>query len=270
VTDRYAVMGNPIGHSKSPQIHTLFATQTGQDLTYKAILAPLDGFTDAVNSFRNEVGKGLNITVPFKQEAWQIATERSERAERAGAVNTLTIKDDNLIGDNTDGVGLVRDLTINHQISIKDKRVLLLGAGGASRGVISPLIEQVPINITIANRTVSKAHELVALFGDLGKVHGCGFSELTGENFDIIINATAAGLEGKVPELPKDIINKSTVCYDMMYSNKPTAFVRYAQQSGAEKTFDGLGMLIEQAAESFYIWRGVQPETSDVIQTLRK
>ncbi len=269
MTDRYAVMGNPISHSKSPQIHTLFAKQTGQDLTYEAILVPLDNFSDAVNNFRNQGGKGINITVPFKLEAWQLATERSERAERAGAVNTLSIKDDNLIGDNTDGVGLVRDLTINHQVSIKDKRVLLLGAGGASRGVISPLIEQAPINITIANRTVSKAHELANVFDDLGAIHGCGFSDLAGENFDIIINATAAGLDGKVPELPKGIINKSTVCYDMMYSNKPTAFVRYTQQSGAEKSFDGLGMLVEQAAESFYIWRGVRPETLSVIEALR-
>jgi shikimate dehydrogenase len=262
-------MGNPIGHSKSPQIHTLFAKQTGQELTYEAILVPLDGFVDAMNSFSIEGGKGLNITVPFKQEAWELATERSERAERAGAVNTLSIKDNHLIGDNTDGVGLVQDLTVNHQVSIKNKNILLLGAGGASRGVINPLMNQSPKNITIANRTVSKALELATLFDDLGVIHGCGFSELAGENFDIIINATAAGLDGKVPELPKGVINNSTACYDMMYSDEPTAFVRYAQQRGTEKTFDGLGMLVEQAAESFYIWRGVRPETLSVIEALR-
>ncbi len=268
--DHYAVMGNPIGHSKSPQIHTLFAKQTGQDLTYEAILVPLDGFMNAVNSFRSDGGKGVNITVPFKLEAWQLTTERSERAERAGAVNTLSIKNDNLVGDNTDGIGLVCDLTANHHVAIKDKHVLLLGAGGASRGVISPLMELSPLAITIANRTVSKAHELATLFDDLGTIQGCGFQDLASEHFDIIINATAAGLDGKVPELPKGIINKSTVCYDMMYSNEPTAFVRYAQQCGTEKTFDGLGMLVEQAAESYFIWRGVRPNTADVIHAFRQ
>ena len=270
MTDRYAVMGNPIDHSKSPQIHRLFAEQTGQDISYRAILAPLDGFADAVEQFRKEDGKGLNITVPFKQQAWQLADQRSERAERAGAVNTLSIKNGKLAGDNTDGVGLVRDLTENHQVSLHDKVILLLGAGGAARGVISPLFAQAPAAITIANRTVSKAIELASLFADLGAIRGCGFPDLASEHYDIIINATAAGLDGKAPPLPEGVITASTTCYDMMYSNEPTAFVRYASQCGAEKTFDGLGMLVEQAAESFFIWRGVRPETSGIIQALRK
>lgn len=262
-------MGNPIGHSKSPQIHTLFAKQTGQDLTYEAILVPPGGFIDAVNRFRNAGGRGLNITVPFKQEAWQLATRRSQRADRAAAVNTLTIEDNSLVGDNTDGIGLVRDLSVNHRLAIQNKRLLLLGAGGASRGVIAPLMEQSPTNITIANRTVGKAHELASRFSDLGTIQGCGFAELAGESFDVIINATAAGLDGQVPDLPHGLINQSTVCYDMMYSNEPTAFVRYAKQRGAEKTYDGLGMLVEQAAAAFFIWRGVRPDTAHVINSLR-
>lgn len=268
MTDRYAVMGNPIGHSKSPRIHRLFAEQTRQDLSYQAILVPVDGFTAAVEQFRKEAGKGLNITVPFKQQAWQLADQRSERAERAGAVNTLSIENGKMIGDNTDGVGLVRDLTENHQVSLHNKAVLLLGAGGAARGVISPLLAQSPSAITIANRTVSKAVELATLFEDLGAIRGCGFPDLANQRFDIIINATAAGLDGKTPPLPAGVITASTTCYDMMYSNEPTAFVQYARQRGAEKIFDGLGMLVEQAAESFFIWRGVRPETSDIIHAL--
>lgn len=262
-------MGNPIGHSKSPLIHTLFAEQTGQALSYEAILVPLGGFADAVDRFRVEGGKGLNITVPFKQDAWQLATERSTRAERAGAVNTLSIDHARLVGDNTDGVGLVRDLAVNHKVAIKNRRVLLLGAGGAARGVISPLLELAPKNITIANRTPGKALDLARLFEDLGDIQGCGFPDLAGKTCDIVINATAAGLDGRVPELPEGIIGSSTVCYDMMYCNEPTAFVRYAQRQGATRAIDGLGMLVEQAAESFFIWRGVRPDTAPVMRALR-
>ena len=248
MTDRYAVMGNPIGHSKSPQIHALFAEQTGQDIRYEAILVPVDGFAQAVDQFRKQGGKGLNITVPFKQEAWALATQRSERAELAGAVNTLSIKDDVLAGDNTDGIGLVRDLTGNQQISITDRRLLLLGAGGAARGVIGPLLEQSPASLTIANRTASKAIELAKLFHNLGDIEARGFTELAGKAFDVVINATAAGLDNQTPDIPDNVINSDTVCYDMMYSKEPTAFVRYAKQQGARKAVDGLGMLVEQAA----------------------
>ena len=269
MTDRYAVMGNPIGHSKSPQIHTLFARQTGQDLSYEAMLVPVDEFAAAVSHFCEQGGHGLNITVPFKQLAWQLATQLSERAERAGAVNTLTYNNNMLIGDNTDGVGLVRDLVNNHKVAVSDKQILLLGAGGAARGVIAPLIAEAPSAITLANRTVSKALELADQFADLGNIRGCGFSDLSGGAYDIIINATAAGLTRQVPDLPTDVINQNTVCYDMMYSQEPTAFMEYAQQQGAAITLDGLGMLVEQAAESFFIWRNVRPETDAVINMLR-
>ena len=270
MTDRYAVMGNPIGHSKSPQIHALFAEQTRQDIRYEAILVPVDGFAQAVDQFRKQGGKGLNITVPFKQEAWALATQRSRRAEQAGAVNTLSIQNNTLTGDNTDGIGLVRDLTANHHVSITDKRLLLLGAGGAARGVIAPLAEQAPAGITIANRTVSKATELAKLFHDLGNIQSCSFTELAGEIFDVVINATAAGLNNRTPDIPDSIISSDTVCYDMMYGKEATAFVRYAKQRGVKQAFDGLGMLVEQAAESFYIWRGVRPETRAVIAELAR
>ncbi|MEE9492061.1 MAG: shikimate dehydrogenase [Gammaproteobacteria bacterium] len=269
MTDRYAVMGNPIGHSKSPQIHSLFARQTGQDLSYEAMLVPVDEFAAAVSHFCQQGGHGLNVTVPFKQQAWELATQLSERAERAGAVNTLTVNDGVLTGENTDGVGLVRDLTNNHAVSLSGKQILLLGAGGAARGVIAPLIEQSPATMTLANRTVSKAIELADQFSDLDIINGCGFSDLAGGVYDIIINATAAGLSRQVPDLPAGVIKPGTVCYDMMYSQEPTAFMEYAHTQGAGKAVDGLGMLVEQAAESFYIWRGVRPETAEVIKALR-
>ena len=267
--DRYAVMGNPIAHSKSPQIHSLFAEQTGQSLHYEALLVPEDGFADAVAEFLyGSNGKGLNITVPFKQQAWQLADRLSERAELAGAVNTLMLKDGALYGDNTDGAGLVRDLIHNHGVVLKDKRILMLGAGGAARGVMLPLLEQNPASLHIANRTALRAHELAENFSDYGEVSASGFDALHG-NFDIIINATAAGLGGEVPPLPDGIINEQSLCYDMMYASEPTAFVRYCNERHAARAIDGLGMLVEQAAESFRLWRGVMPDTQPVIETLR-
>ncbi|HED52131.1 MAG TPA: shikimate dehydrogenase [Gammaproteobacteria bacterium] len=266
--DRYAVMGNPIAHSKSPRIHRLFAEQTGQRLHYDAILVPEDGFADAVAAFLfNDSGKGLNITVPFKQQAWQLAGRLSERAELAGAVNTLIPEDDTLYGDNTDGAGLVRDLTHNHSVVLKNKRILMLGAGGAARGVVLPLLEQQPSSLHIANRTVSRARELVERFADYGELSASGFDALHG-NFDIVINATAAGLGGEVPPLPDGIIDEHSLCYDMMYASEPTAFVRYCNEHHAAQAIDGLGMLVEQAAESFYLWRGVRPDTQPVIEAL--
>ena len=269
--DRYAVIGNPIGHSQSPRIHTLFAQQTQQHLTYAVLLAEIDGFTQAVDQFRAEGGCGLNVTVPFKQDAWQYADVRSERAERAGAVNTLVLNADDgqIFGDNTDGVGLVRDLCINHDQTLVGKRLLLLGAGGAARGVIQPLLAQQPAQLAIANRTLSKAQDLAQAFTDLGEVVAYGYDSLNGQSFDIIINATAAGLSDAVPPLPDQILAVQGCCYDMVYSDQPTAFVRWGQAHDAALALDGFGMLVEQAAESFALWRGVRPETKGVIQQLR-
>lgn len=267
--DRYAVMGNPIAHSKSPQIHSLFAEQTDQSLNYEALLVPEDGFADAVAEFLYvSNGKGLNITVPFKQQAWQLADRLSERAELAGAVNTLMLKDGTLYGDNTDGAGLVRDLIHNHGVVLNSKRILMLGAGGAARGVMLPLLEQNPASLHIANRTALRAHELAENFADYGEVSASGLDELHG-NFDIIINATAAGLGGEVPPLPDDLIDEQSLCYDMMYASEPTAFVRYCVERHAAQSIDGLGMLVEQAAESFRLWRNVMPDTKPVINSLR-
>lgn len=268
--DRYAVMGNPISHSKSPRIHTLFAEQTDQRMEYTAIQVDLGGFEQAVGNFDASGGKGLNITVPFKQEAWALMDERSERATRAGAVNTIKFEDNRRYGDNTDGVGLVNDLLCNHAVELAGKRILLLGAGGASRGVLAPLLQTQPAEIRIANRTPDKAVELANTFGDLGPVTGSGFPELRGRQFDIVINATAASLQGEVPPLPEDVLAGGAVCYDMMYGKQPTAFMVWATQHGAAQVFDGLGMLVEQAAESFYLWRGVRPQTQPVIRTLRE
>lgn len=272
MTDRYAVVGHPIAHSKSPRIHRLFAEQTGQDLSYEAILAPLEGFAETVRRFQAEGGKGLNVTVPFKQEAWALAEERSAAAERAGAVNTLSLGGDGRIrGDNTDGVGLVRDLTRNHGLTLSGRRLLILGAGGAARGVLQPLLQAEPAEVFIANRTAEKAEALAAEFADERiPLAGGGFEALAGRRFDLIINATAAGLAGELPPLPGSCLAEGAWCYDMLYGPEPTAFVRWARAQGAAGAVDGLGMLVEQAAESFFIWRGVRPRTGPVIEALRR
>ena len=268
--DRYAVFGNPISHSKSPQIHTLFAEQMGQPLIYTAELAEVDDFEQRVREFVANNGKGLNITVPFKQQAWQLANHRSARAERAGAVNTLVVEaDGRLFGENTDGIGLVRDLTENHQIELKGKRILIIGAGGAVRGVIEPLLNEHPTELVIANRTVTKAIQLAIDFADLGKISGCGFEDLEGEAFDVVINGTSASLQGDLPPLPDHLFNANACAYDMMYAAKPTVFMQWASEHGAAKVFDGLGMLVEQAAEAFTLWRGGLPETKPVIDAIR-
>lgn len=268
--DDYAVMGNPITHSKSPSIHTLFAEQTQQSILYTAIHVDIEGFKQAVGNFLAAGGKGLNVTVPFKQEAWALVTERSERAERAGAVNTIKIENDKLYGDNTDGVGLVNDLTINHSIELKNKNILLMGAGGAARGVLIPLLRQNPSSLFIANRTPDKAKDLALDFSDAGNIEGGGYEHIPAKKFDIVINATAASLHGDLPPLPDTLLNDNASCYDMMYSAKPTPFMEWAKKHQAANVLDGLGMLVEQAAESFYIWRGVKPETKIVIEKLRK
>ncbi|MDP3420595.1 MAG: shikimate dehydrogenase [Thiobacillus sp.] len=264
MTDRYAVFGHPIAHSKSPQIHAAFARQTVQDMTYEAILAPKDGFADSVAAFIAAGGRGANVTVPFKEEAFRLAGRLSSRAERAGAVNTLRFDADGIFGDNTDGAGLVADLTRNLGCVLAGKRVLLVGAGGAARGVIEPLLAQQPAEVVIANRTVSRAQELAALFGH--GVSASGFDALD-TPFDLVINATAASLAGELPPLPPRVFTAATLAYDMMYG-RDTPFLDFARSHGAA-TADGLGMLVEQAAEAFTLWRGVRPDTAPVIAALR-
>ncbi|MFO7593907.1 MAG: shikimate dehydrogenase [Pseudomonadota bacterium] len=268
--DQYAVMGNPIAHSKSPLIHSLFAEQTGQKLEYRAILVEVGQFSEAVAGFREAGGKGLNVTVPFKRDAWRLVDERSERAGLAGAVNTIVLRDDDtLFGDNTDGIGMVRDITENQGVVIEGKKVLILGAGGAVRGVLGPLLQQQPAGVVIANRTPERAVELADAFEELGEVEGCGFDDLDGSRYDIVINGTSASLKGEVPPLPEAILTRGAFCYDMMYGDKPTAFMTWADDEGCERISDGLGMLVEQAAESFHIWRGVRPKTAEVIEAIR-
>jgi len=266
MTDSYAVFGNPIAHSKSPLIHAAFAHQTGQDMTYSALLAPLDGFREAVSAFRAAGGRGANVTVPFKEQAYVLATRHTPRAQAAGAVNTLQFEADGILGDNTDGAGLVRDLVANLGFSLAGKRVLLMGAGGAARGVILPLLEQQPASVFVANRTADKATALAQQFGAQSKLSGGGYQALSGA-FDLVINATAASLAGDLPPLPDAVFAANALAYDMMYG-QDTPFLAFARAHDA-RTADGLGMLVEQAAEAFLVWRGVRPDTAPVIQMLR-
>lgn len=266
--DQYAVFGNPIKHSKSPFIHTLFANQTQQKMTYGIVEAPVDGFTTAVQAFFNGDAKGCNITAPFKEEAFQFAQSLTDRARLAGAVNTLKKTDDGLIiGDNTDGAGLVLDLKNNH-VNLADARILLLGAGGAARGVCSSLLAENPAQLTIANRTFEKAETLVSIFKELGNINASEFNDLSGP-FDLIINSTSAGLHGSLPNISTSLITPETAIYDMTYNADVTAFNAWAKENGARLTIDGLGMLVGQAAESFAIWRGVKPGAKQVLTELR-
>lgn len=267
--DRYAVFGHPIGHSQSPRIHALFAEQTGQSIRYAAEDVPAEHFQEALRHFVEGGGKGLNCTVPLKELAWRAADRTSERAERAKAVNTLKVDDKGgLFGDNTDGLGLLRDLTVNLGLTVQGRDVLLLGAGGASRGILQPLLAEKPSRLVIANRTVGKADDLAGEFADLGAVEARGFDRLAGEAFDLILNATAASLSGAVPPLPPGILRPGGACYDLAYGKQPTAFVRWGEGVGAAISVDGLGMLVEQAAEAFFIWRGLRPQTRPVIDLL--
>jgi shikimate dehydrogenase len=267
--DRYGVFGNPIGHSKSPQIHRLFAEQTGQALSYEPLLAPLEDFAGFARDFFN-TGQGANVTVPFKEQAYRLADQLSERALRAGAVNTLKkLEDGRLLGDNTDGLGLVRDLLDNAGVTLQGKRILLLGAGGAVRGVLEPLLAQRPAALVIANRTLAKAKQLAGEFAELGPVSASAFEQLLGP-FDVIINGTSASLGGELPPLGDDLIEPGiTFCYDMMYAAQATPFCQWAAQREAFSR-DGLGMLVEQAAAAFELWRGVRPETPAVLAALRR
>ena len=268
--DQYAVFGNPISHSKSPLIHAAFARQTGQDLRYEALLAPLDGFAAALDAFRASGGRGANVTVPFKLEAFRYANDLTERAQRAQAVNTLKFDGARVLGDNTDGVGLVRDITQNFGFAIAGKDVLLMGAGGAARGVLLPLLACQPASLTIANRTPHKAIDLAQHFAALGAARASDYAALAGDRYDLIINATSSSLNDALPPLPPRLFAPGALAYDMMYGKGLTPFLAFAEANHAQTLADGLGMLVEQAAEAFYAWRGVRPETRPVIEMMRK
>ena len=269
LADRYVVIGNPIAHSKSPLIHARFAEQTAQVIHYERLLAPIDAFDQTLKSFIVSGGRGANVTVPFKLDAFRAATQLSSRARAAGAVNTLRFDSGEIVGDNTDGVGLVRDIVINADKAIRGQRLLLLGAGGAARGVIQALMAERPSQFVIANRTPERAQELVQQFsGDSSaSLEASHFLDLD-TRFDIVINATSASLASELPAVPPSVFGQQTFVYDMMYSASPTLFMQLATSHGAS-TRDGLGMLVEQAAESFFVWRGVRPETASVYQWLR-
>ena len=269
MSDLYAVFGNPIGHSRSPAIHAAFAAASKQDLVYEARWAAVDGFKQAISDFVAAGGKGANVTVPFKEEAFRLATRLSDRAARAGAVNTLAFDGAEVFGDNTDGAGLVRDITINLGCSLAGKRILLLGAGGASRGVIAPLLAGQPAALFIANRSADKAVALAEAFADIAPVRAGSFDESAGESFDLVINATSASLSGASLPLPAGVFAPGSLAYDMMYGKGETPFLAQAREQGAALRADGLGMLVEQAAEAFFVWRGVHPPTAAVLADLR-
>lgn len=274
MTDKYAVVGNPIAHSKSPLIHRLFAEQTEQDLVYEAILIDSEEttFEWAMADLKNRGYKGINITVPFKIDAFEYADELSKRAQTAHAVNTFDFTSEGkTLGDNTDGIGLVNDIEINGKCSFKDKRVLILGAGGAVQGILEPLLAKLPGLVHIANRTAKRAQELGERFNTATPITTSGWEDIPSQPFDIVINGTSASLEGKLPPITPTVIGKTSLVYDMMYGAKPTVFMDWAKQAQPNcKTMDGLGMLVGQAAEAFYIWRGVKPETASIIQYIRE
>ena len=269
MTDRYAVIGNPVAHSRSPEIHAAFARQSGDDIEYVRLIAPLDGFRDCVERLRTAGGKGANVTLPFKLEACRLATRLSDRAEHAQAANTLAFSGDEIFADNTDGVGLTRDIEQNLGCAIAKQRVLLMGAGGAARGVLQPLLVRQPQRLVIANRTRERAESLARHFARWGNVEPSDYAGLDDMRFDIVINATSASVSGDVPPLPDNVFAPGSLGYDMMYGREVTPFLRFARTRGAAQLADGLGMLVEQAAESFFIWRGKRPETAPVIAKLR-
>ena len=269
MTDRYAVIGNPVAHSRSPEIHAQFALVTGQDITYERLLAPLDGFRATVDAFAAAGACGANVTVPFKLDAYGYATELTDRAHLAGAVNTLQFGGTHILGDNTDGVGLVRDITDNLRVDIAGARVLVLGAGGAARGVIGPLLEAQPAAMAIANRTFARAQELAGAFARRGVLRALQLTELPLHQFDLIINATSASLNAELPPVPPICFGDGSLAYDMMYGKGESPFMALANRAGA-RSVDGLGMLVEQAAEAFALWRGVRPPTAGVLAALRE
>jgi shikimate dehydrogenase len=267
---QYCVVGNPVAHSKSPQIHAAFAAQTGQHISYTRLLAPLAEFERVVQDFAQSGGRGMNVTVPFKERAFHLAAIHGEAAMLAGAVNTLSRVDADWRGDNTDGIGLLRDLTDNHGCPIAGRQILICGAGGAARGVLATLLRESPAEVVIANRTSERARDLAARFRSCGAIAAAGYDGLAGRSFDLVINATALGLSDQVPPLPEGVLANDSWCYDLMYGEGPTAFQRWAVAHGAAHALDGLGMLVEQAAESFYLWRGIRPHTAPVIAALRQ
>jgi shikimate dehydrogenase len=263
MADRYAVIGHPVAHSKSPWIHARFARQTGQQLQYERIDAPAGGFAAAVEEFRRSGGKGLNVTLPHKEAAFRLCSETTARAAAAQAANTLALGE-TILGDNTDGAGLVRDIEHNQRHRLRGCRLLLLGAGGAARGVVGALLEAGAMGLVIANRTVDKARRLSQRFPGAS---ACGYADLSGQRFDVVVNATSAGLAGGALPLPPGLFSAGVLAYDMVYG-RDTAFLVAARAAGA-RACDGLGMLVEQAAESFFLWRGVRPDTGAVLSELR-
>lgn len=287
MTQRFVVIGNPVAHSKSPDIHRMFAEQTGLDIEYTTLLAPLDGFAEAVRAFRDSGGSGANVTVPFKEQAFELGKRHTARARAAGAVNTLIFNSNRIMGDNTDGAGLVQDLKGNLEFPVKGKRVLLVGAGGAARGVLLSLLDEVPASVTIVNRTVDKARQLAREFSSIAAfviadpalqvkggrppqlpLIGGGFDDIRGREYDLVINATSTGLSGEELPLENTTFAQNGLAYDMMYGRE-TPFMQLAASTGV-RTADGLGMLVEQAAESFHVWLGVKPETATVLEQLRR
>jgi shikimate dehydrogenase len=269
VTDKYAVIGHPIGHSKSPLIHAAFARQCGQDIEYTAIDSPPDDFARTLEAFRAGGGRGANITMPFKVQAFERATERLERAQLAGATNVLKIEGERVVCDNFDGVGLVNDIQRNLGVSLAGRRVLMLGAGGAVRGALQPILAQWPAAVVVANRNVEKAKALAKTFAPHGRITACGYTDLAGERFDVVINATSASLTAEVPAVPPSVFGADGLAYEMVYGKGLTPFLRLAREQGVTRLADGVGMLAEQAAEAFRWWRGVRPETRSVIDAIK-
>ncbi len=267
MTDRYGVIGNPVAHSKSPRIHAAFAAETGQDMTYELLEAPLDGFRASVDAFRAAGGRGLNVTMPFKLQAFEYATEPTDRARLAGAVNCMKFEGDRVLAENYDGVGLVNDIQRNLGFAMRGRRVLLLGAGGAARGALLPFLEQQPEVLMVANRTVGKALALCEQFARYGPLHAGGYEEIDGP-FDVVVNATSTSLHGEVPPVPARAFAAGCLAYDMVYGRGLTPFLRRAREAGAGRVADGVGMLVEQAAEAFVWWRGVRPETKSMIAAI--
>lgn len=264
-TARYAIIGHPVTHSCSPEIHAEFARLTGQSIQYTRIDAGPHGFTAALREFLDSGGSGVNVTLPFKEEAFAVCHLHTPRARKTRAINTISLRDDGkLMGDNTDGVGLVNDLKHNHQVVLRGSRTLLLGAGGAARGVLPALLAEKPALVHIANRTPARAIKL-ANEHLAGRVTGSGFESLRKQSFDVVINATASSLSGELPRLPHDCLNPGATCYDLAYSDRPTVFMHWAVQEGATLVLDGWGMLVEQAAESFYVWHRVRPPTATLL-----
>ena len=267
--DRYGVMGYPVSHSRSPVIHRLFALQTNQHIQYELLQVAPDKLETAVRQFQRTGGKGLNITVPHKSEVAKLCDHLSEPASTAGAVNTLSFQDGEIHGDNTDGIGLLRDLAINQGVTLEGANILILGAGGATRGIVGPLLEMQPSSLRIANRTIDKAQALAEHFSHSGPVSACRFNMVpVSEDYDLIINATSAGVRGETPPYPEAALSERTFCYDLSYGLKPTPFSVWAREHGAARSVMGWGMLVEQAAESFHIWRGVRPDTAPVLKQM--